>query len=96
MMNDKTAVRYTAQTPGGAARIGTASEIADWLQEQDWDWGQAGPGGALPWRRAVAARMQIQTGKSIEEEAVEAGDATAFLTAVAGAGLMTLHEVEDS
>ena len=89
---NQTENRYTARTPDGRTQTGTANEIATWLQEQDWEWGEAGPDGGLPWRRAVAARAAIQTGRVIDGAVVE--DAEAFLTAVAVAGLMTFDKVE--
>lgn len=88
--------QYTATTAGGDRLTGSSYEIASWLQEQDWDYGQAGPEGQLPWRRAVAGRITIQTGRTLDAGVVEAQDPEAFLWALAAAGILSLDTVGES
>ena len=87
--------RYTAQTADGDRLTGSSYEIASWLQEQDWDFGQAGADGQLSWRRAVAGRVTIQTGRTLDASVVEAQDPEAFLWALAAAGILSLEEVQE-
>ena len=88
--------RYTATTADGDQLTGSSYEIASWLQEQDWDFGQAGAEGQFPWRRAVAGRVTIQTGRTLDAGVVEAQDPESFLWALSAAGILSLDTAEES